>query len=145
MRGHFLNTNPAGWDLLSNIASQKWGAVVLQDLSDEPLPLNKGSNANLGIFNFYTNKLEDYIHQGIKAGPELATDVLNTTEGLLWGGPVAGTAAQLAAACIAGTGGPSNPNALSQTACSTARTIRGNPNESSTTDAYLSRRGRAPT
>jgi len=121
LRGHFLNTNPAGWDLLSNIASQKWGAVVLQDLSDEPLPLNKGSNANLGIFNFYTNKLEDYIHQGIKAGPELA------------------------AACIAGTGGPSNPNALSQTACSTARTIRGNPNESSTTDAYLSRRGRAPT
>ena len=31
LRGHFLNTNPAGWDLLGNIASQKWGAVVLQD------------------------------------------------------------------------------------------------------------------
>jgi hypothetical protein len=39
LRGHFLNTNPPGWDLLGNIASQKWGAVVLQDLSDEPLPL----------------------------------------------------------------------------------------------------------
>jgi hypothetical protein len=24
LRGHFLNTNPAGWDLQSNIASQKW-------------------------------------------------------------------------------------------------------------------------
>lgn len=137
LRGHYLNTNPAGWDLLSNIASQKWGAVVLQDLSDEPLPNLKGSNANLGIFNFYTNKLEDYIHAGIKAGAELSSDVLNTTEGLLWGGPSSGTAAQRAAACIAGTGGPSNPNALSQTACNTARTIKGNPNESATTDVYL--------
>jgi len=137
LRGHFLNTNPAGWDLLGNVASQKWGAVVLQDLSDEPLPLNKGANANLGIFSFYASKLEDYIHAGIKAGPELATDVLNTTEGILWGGPTSGTAAQRAAACIAGTGGPANPNALSQTACNTARTIRGNPNESATTDVYL--------
>jgi hypothetical protein len=85
LRGHLLNTNPAGWDLLGNIASQKWGAVVLQDLSDEPLPLLKGANANLGIFNFYTNKLEDYIHTGIKPGQDLATDVLNTTEGQLWG------------------------------------------------------------
>ncbi|MET0683532.1 MAG: hypothetical protein ABWZ29_09350, partial [Casimicrobiaceae bacterium] len=68
LRGHFLNTNPAGWDLLGNIASQQWGAVVLQDLSDEPLPNLKGANANLGIFNFYAGKLEDYIHIGINAG-----------------------------------------------------------------------------
>ena len=145
LRGQFLNTNPAGWDLLGNIASQKWGAVVLQDLSDEPLPLNKGANANLGIFNFYTNQLENYIHNGIKAGPELATDVLNTTEGILWGGPTAGTAAQRANNCIVGTGGSTtanpnpnpNPNALSQTACNTARTIKGNPNESTSTNVYL--------
>ena len=137
LRGHLLNTNPAGWDLLGNIASQKWGAVVLQDLSDEPLPLLKGANANLGIFNFYTNKLEDYIHTGIKPGQDLATDVLNTTEGQLWGGPATGSAAVRAALCIAGTGGPANPNALSQTACNTARTIKGNPNESTSTNVYL--------
>jgi hypothetical protein len=137
LRGHFLNTNPAGWDLLGNIASQQWGAVVLQDLSDEPLPNLKGANANLGIFSFYASKLEDYIHIGINAGQDLATDVLMTTEGQLWGGPATGTAAQRAAACIAGTGGPANPNALSQTACNTARTIRGNPNESTSTNVYL--------
>ena len=137
LRGHFLNTNPAGWDLLGNIASQQWDAVVLQDLSDEPLPNLRGANANLGIFNFYASKLEDYIHTGINAGQDLATDVLMTTEGQLWGGPATGTAAQRAAACIAGTGGPANPNALSQTACNTARTIRGNPNESTATDVYL--------
>ena len=64
-------------------------------------------------------------------------DQLPMDEGILWGGPTSGTAAQRAAACIAGTGGPANPNALSQTACNTARTIRGNPNESATTDVYL--------
>jgi len=137
LRGQFLNTNPAGWDLLGNIASQKWGAVVLQDLSDEPLPNLKGANANLGIFSFYANQLEDYIHAGIKPGQDLATDVLNTTEGQLWGGPATGTAAQRAALCIAGTGGAANPNSLSQTACNTARTIRGNPNESTATNVYL--------
>jgi hypothetical protein len=137
LRGQYLNTNPAGWDLRGNIASQKWGAVVLQDLSDEPLPNLKGANANQALFSFYANKLEDYIHTGIKAGQDLSTDVLNTTEGQLWGGPASGSAAQRAAACIAGTGGPANPNALSQTACNTARTIKGNPNESTSTDVYL--------
>jgi len=137
LRGQYLNTNPAGWDLLGNIASQQWGAVVLQDLSDEPLPNLRGANANLQLFDFYADKIEDYIHTGIKPGQDLAGDVLNTTEGILFGGPTTGTAAQRAAACIAGTGGPSNPNALSQTACNTARTIRGNPNESTSTNVYL--------
>ena len=137
LRGQFLNTNPAGWDLLGNIASQKWGAVVLQDLSDEPLPNLKGANANQALFSFYASKIADYIHSGIKAGQDLATDVLNTTEGILWGGPTSGTAAQRAAACIAGTGGAANPNSLSQTACNTARTIKGNPNESTATNVYL--------
>jgi hypothetical protein len=85
-----------------------------------------------------TNQLEKYIHQGIKAGPELATDVLSTTEGILWGGPTAGTAAQRANNCIVGTGGSTatnpnpNPNPMrsSQTAATPRRTIKGNPNES---------------
>ncbi len=137
LRGHFLNTNPAGWDLLGNIASQQWGAVVLQDLSDEPLPNLKGANANLGIFRFLRQQARGLYPHWYQRGTRLATDVLMTTEGQLWGGPATGTAAQRAAACIAGTGGPANPNALSQTACNTARTIRGNPNESTSTNVYL--------
>jgi hypothetical protein len=137
LRGHYLNTSPAGWDLLGNVASQKWDAVVLQDQSDEPLPAGKGANANLALFNFYANKLEDYIHQGIKPGQDLATDKLATTEGQLFGGPATGTAAQRAAACIAATGGAANPNSLSQTACNTARTINGNPNENADAKVYL--------
>jgi hypothetical protein len=113
-------------------------------LSDEPLPLNKGSNANLGIFNFYTNQLENYLHQGLQPGQDVAGSI-TTTEGLLWGGPAVGTAAQRANNCIVGTGGSTaanpnpnpNPNALSQTACNTSRTIRTNPNESLATDVYL--------
>lgn len=137
LRGHYLNTSPAGWDLLGNVASQKWDAVVLQDQSDEPLPFGNGANANIALFNFYANKLEDYIHQGIKPGQDLAGDKLTTTEGQLFGGPATGTAAARAAACIAATGGAGNPNALSQTACNTARTINGNPNENPDTKVYL--------
>jgi hypothetical protein len=136
-RGQYLNTSPAGWDMLGNVASQKWDSVVLQDQSDEPLPNLKGANANQALFNFYANKLEDYIHTGIKAGAETSADVQNTTEGQLMGGPASGTAAQRAAACIALTGGAANPNSLSQTACNTARSIKGNANESTATNVYL--------
>ena len=31
LRGQFLNTNSAGWDLRGNIGSQAWDKVVLQD------------------------------------------------------------------------------------------------------------------
>ena len=137
LRGHYLNTNPAGWDMLGNIASRRWDQVVLQDLSDEPLSNGGGANANRALFNFYANKIEDYIHQGIQAGQDSASFVLNTTEGQLWGGPATGTAAQRAAACIAGTGGAANPNSLSQTACNTARTLRGNANENAAAKVYL--------
>jgi len=137
LRGQFLNTNPAGWDLQGNIASQKWDDVVLQDLSDEPLPNGKGANANLALFNFYAAKIADYIHDGIHPGPDLAGQVLNTTESLLWGGPTTGTNAQKAAACIAGTGGASNPNSLSQASCNTARTIKANTNENPNANVYL--------
>jgi len=138
LRGHFLNTNPAGWDLQGNIASKKWDQVVLQDLSDEPLTQGGGANANLALFNFYANQIENYIHQGIQAGQDSSSFVLNTTESLLWGGPATGTAAERSAACRSGSGGATgNPNALSQGSCNTARTIRGNANESVDTDVYL--------
>lgn len=137
LRGHFLNTNPAGWDLQGNLAAQKWDQVVLQDLSDEPLSNGGGANANLALFNFYANKIEDYIHTGISAGKDVAGTVLNTTEGLLWGGPATGTPTQMAAACVAGTGGASNPNSLSRTACNLARTIKANTNENAAAQVFL--------
>ncbi len=138
LRGHFLNTSPSGWDLQGNLASKKWDKVVLQDLSDEPLTQGGGANANLALFNFYANKIEDYIHTGLRAGQDVAGDSITTTEGQLWGGPATGTAAQRAAACIAGTGGSTgNPNALSQTSCNTSRTIKANPNENAAAQVYL--------
>jgi hypothetical protein len=138
LRGHFLNTNPAGWDLQGNLASKKWDQVVLQDLSDEPLSQGGGANANTALFNFYANKIEDYIHQGIQAGPDQSSFVLNTSESLLWGGPTTGSAAVRSANCRSGSGGSTgNPNALSQGACNTARTIRGNANENAAAQVFL--------
>lgn len=43
LQGHYLNSNPAGWDLRGNLASQKWDTVVLQDNSTQPLPSGAGS------------------------------------------------------------------------------------------------------
>jgi hypothetical protein len=129
LRGQYLNTSNT-WDLQSNLASQKWDKVVLQDLSDEPLPTGKSSNANQALFNFYANKIEDYIHAGIQAGTDAANFVLNTTESLLWGGPTTGTNAQKAALCVANSG-------LSQASCNTARTIKGNANENSAAEIFL--------
>ena len=46
LRGHFLNTANADWDLRGNIAKRKWDIVVLQEQSDAALPVGKGANAN---------------------------------------------------------------------------------------------------
>ncbi len=43
LKGHYLNSSAAGWDMRGNIASQKWEIVVLQDQTDEPLPSGAGS------------------------------------------------------------------------------------------------------
>lgn len=125
-----MNTSPSGWDLQSNLAYKKWDKVVLQDLSDEPLPAGQSGNANKALFTFYANKIADYIHSGIQAGVDSAAFVLNTTESLLWGGPTTGSNAVRAANCIAGSG-------LSQASCNTARTIKGNPNENAAAQVYL--------
>ncbi len=64
LRGQFLNTANADWDLRGNIASQKWDAVVLQEQSDAALPDGKGKNANLAQFRAYADKIEQFIHVG---------------------------------------------------------------------------------
>ncbi|HZW76508.1 MAG TPA: hypothetical protein VFF43_23335, partial [Caldimonas sp.] len=47
LRGQFLNTANAAWDLRGNVASQVWNTVVLQEQSDAALPAGRGKNANL--------------------------------------------------------------------------------------------------
>lgn len=61
LRGHYLNTNPANWDLRANIAAQRWDVVVLQGNSTEALPRAGGDPLQ---FKAYVNKLERYVHAG---------------------------------------------------------------------------------
>ena len=64
LRGQFLDTASPAWDLRGNVASQKWGVVVLQDLSDVALPAGKGKNANNAQFQAYVNQFVQFIHDG---------------------------------------------------------------------------------
>ena len=43
LQGHYLDSNPAGWDLRGNLASQAWDTVVLQDNSTQALPSGSGT------------------------------------------------------------------------------------------------------
>jgi hypothetical protein len=68
LRGHFLNTANANWDMRSNIGSQQWDKVVLQEQSDEALGPRTVNGVALGS-NFpsslaYVNRIENWIHQG---------------------------------------------------------------------------------
>jgi hypothetical protein len=111
LRGQFLNTANAAWDLRGNVASKVWNTVVLQEQSDAPLPAGRGKNANLATFNAYADKLENFIHNGAAQ---------TYTESQLFGS---------LAACQA-TG-------LSATSCNTVRTIAQNQNASAATKVYL--------
>jgi hypothetical protein len=64
LRGHFLNTANADWNLRGNIAARKWDVVVLQEQSDAALPPGRGANANIPQFSAYADKIEKYIHIG---------------------------------------------------------------------------------
>ena len=61
LRGHYLNTNPAGWDMRANIAAQRWDVVVLQGNSTEAVARAGGDPLQ---FTAYVNKLERWVHVG---------------------------------------------------------------------------------
>jgi len=61
LRGHYLNTNPANWDMRANIASRHWDVVVLQGNSTEAIARVGGDPLQFGA---YVNKLERWIHLG---------------------------------------------------------------------------------
>jgi PEP-CTERM motif len=113
LRGHFLNSNPAGWDLRGNIASQSWDKVVLQEQSDEPLTKQTGLSSNPAYFSTYANLIENFIHTG---------SALSYRERDLIGGSNT--------ACAAITG-------ASTGTCSLLRNTPANPNASTDTDVYL--------
>lgn len=111
LRGQFLDTANSDWKLRENVATQKWGVVVLQEQSDAVLPAGRGKNANLPQFNAYAGQFERFIHNGAAQ---------TYTESQLYGS---------LAACMA-TGS-------SQTTCNTTRNIAANPNASAATKVYL--------
>lgn len=65
LRGHFLNTNPAGWNLRANLAAQRWDMVVLQGNSTEALDRAGGDFAQ---FSAYVTKIERWLHEGTAHG-----------------------------------------------------------------------------
>ena len=111
LRGQFLNTANAAWDLRGNVASQTWGVVVLQEQSDAALPPGRGKNANLAQFNAYADQFERFIHNGAAQ---------TYTEAQLYGS---------LAACMA-TG-------LSSGSCNTSRVIPQNTHASASTQIFL--------
>lgn len=111
LRGQFLNTANAAWDLRGNVASRRWDVVVLQEQSDAALPVGKGKNANPATFVAYANQFERFIHDGAAQ---------TYTETQLFGS---------LAACQA-TG-------LSTASCNTKRVIPQNTNASAATRVYL--------
>ena len=111
LRGQFLNTANAAWDLRGNAALKTWDTVVLQEQSDAALPPGRGRNADLATFNAYADQFERFIHNG-------AAQVYTETQ--LFGS---------LAACQA-TGS-------SAATCNTVRSIPQNPNASAATKIYL--------
>lgn len=118
LRGHFLNTNAAGWDLRSNIASQRWDRIVLQEQSDEPLTRRAGLNSNPDWFRQYANKFEDFVHSGAAHSYRERDFFPGASD------------AQRTAACQAATGS-------SATSCNTLRNVPANSNASAATRLYL--------
>ena len=133
LRGHLLNSaNTSSWDLRSNISSQKWGNIVLQDQSDEALGprttttdfsgrtlINSGTTivnntatlgSNYPSVRAYVDLIEDWVHTGkvtIGLGTS-QTGITAFTDRDVFRAqyrPPGGTNAQADAACAAAGGG----------------------------------------
>lgn len=117
LRGHFLNTANASWDLRGNIASQKWDIVLIQEQSDATLPPGRGRNANFPQFSAYADKIEQFIHIG--AGESYRERAMYAA---IYGS---------LDACVAAGGTSSSCDN------NTLRTIPTNPNASAATRVYL--------
>ncbi len=61
LRGHLLNTNPAGWDMRANLASARWDVVVLQGNSTEAV---ERAGGNFCQFSAYVGKLKRFLTLG---------------------------------------------------------------------------------
>lgn len=61
LRGHLLNTNPAGWDMRANLASARWDVVVLQGNSTEAV---NRAGGNFCQFSAYVGKLRRFLTVG---------------------------------------------------------------------------------
>ncbi|MEI6207601.1 MAG: hypothetical protein WCP20_12535 [Desulfuromonadales bacterium] len=119
LRGQFLNTANANWDLRSNMAKQKWDLVVLQAQSDEPLPVTRSKNGNFVSFSTYLDQIEKYIHLGTGS---------TTSESEIFG--------SLANCTAAVTANPPGPG-LSTANCGTSRVIPANANANPNAKIYL--------
>ena len=117
LRGHFLNTANADWDLRGNIAKKKWDLVLIQEQSDAALPAGRGANANIPQFAAYADKIEKFIHVG---AAETYTERAMYTA-------IYGSVAN----CVAA----GNTQALCNN--NTTRTIPANPNASALTKVWL--------
>jgi hypothetical protein len=122
LRGQFLNSANAAWDLRGNVASQSWDTVVLQTQSDEPLPVGKGKNAAPATFTTYATTFEKYIHTGLIGVGTVSGNNITYTENQLYGS---------AANCTAAATG------LSAGSCNTSRTVPKNANFNPNTKVYI--------
>lgn len=123
LRGHFLNTNPAGWDLRGNIASQSWDKVVLQEQSDEPLMRRINGNGeelagNPDYFRFYADTIRRFVQSSDPIGPVRDRDAF----------PGA-TSGERQAACVAA--------GIASGTCSRNRGTFDNPNADPDTEVFL--------
>jgi hypothetical protein len=112
LRGHLLNTNPAGWDLRGNMGLRAWDQIVIQEQSDEALARRPGLSSNPDYTRLYTDLIEDWVHQG-NALTYRERDFIGGTQ----------------EACIA--------LGYSSGACSTVRNLPANPKPSAATEMYL--------
>lgn len=115
LRGHLLNTNPAGWDMRANIASDRWDVVVLQGNSTEAL---NRAGGNFIQFSAYVGLLRRFITDG---------SAFSYRERDFYPGA---TAAERTAACVAQSG-------ASATSCNTLRNIPANSNANNQAQVFL--------